>query len=49
VDESLQAAHERDNGGAGAEGQPRRQAFPKGFIEPFAGLMRGSESGPSSA
>jgi hypothetical protein len=39
----------RDNGGAGAEGQPQQQAFPKGFIEPFAGLMRGSESSARNA
>jgi hypothetical protein len=36
ADESLQASRiGRDNGFAGAEGQPAAAAFPKGFIEGF--------------
>src|SRR5438045_9731159 len=39
----------RDNGGAGAEGQPPQAAFPKGFMEPFAALTPPSESNASGA
>jgi hypothetical protein len=36
TDESLQASRiGRDNGFAGAEGQPAEAAFPKGFIKGF--------------
>jgi hypothetical protein len=36
ADESLQAPRiGRDNGFAGAEGQPAEAAFPKGFIKGF--------------
>jgi hypothetical protein len=41
-DESLQASRiSRDNGFAGAGGQPAPAAFPKGFLKAFAKALRG--------